>query len=88
MALVTCPDCKSQVSSSAAACIKCGCPFNTVQTIEQTGKGIKLQIFLSILGLFLSIFLAIAIRVEFLCLGFICMIWLLLAKIFQWWHHG
>ena len=27
MALITCPDCKSQVSDKAKTCIKCGCPL-------------------------------------------------------------
>ena len=28
MALITCPDCCSQVSDKAQACIHCGCPLN------------------------------------------------------------
>lgn len=59
MALIQCPDCGSQVSSSAAACLKCGYPIagggttqaqgGKVQTVEQTSKRYKLQQLLSVL---------------------------------------
>lgn len=32
MALITCPDCKKQVSSNAKNCPNCGCPINTTIT--------------------------------------------------------
>lgn len=56
MALINCPDCGTQVSDRAAACVKCGAPIADVtgqsaphpdapqvQTIEQTGKAYKAQ---------------------------------------------
>lgn len=33
MALITCPDCASEISSSALACPKCGCPVTYEMTI-------------------------------------------------------
>jgi uncharacterized membrane protein YvbJ len=60
MALITCPECKREVSSQAAQCPQCGYPLagnaeshrrsdDFVQTIEQTGKIWKLQQLLSAL---------------------------------------
>lgn len=37
MALINCPECGSQISSRAAACIKCGCPIaNTTEYYGNT----------------------------------------------------
>lgn len=59
MALIQCPECGAQVSSSAGSCPKCAYPIagggstqahgGKVQTIEQTSKPLKLQALLSAL---------------------------------------
>ena len=64
MALIKCPECKTDISDKARSCPKCAYPIaellniakdNTeqpvkdkVQTIEQTGKEYKTQILLSV----------------------------------------
>lgn len=57
MALIKCPECGAQVSSSAESCPKCAYPIagggstqahgGKIQTIEQTSKRYKLQQLLS-----------------------------------------
>lgn len=52
MALVKCPDCGKQVSSSASACPNCGCPIaNRATTIKvrclSDDRKVKYMIFLS-----------------------------------------
>lgn len=60
MALINCPECNNQVSSTAAACPKCGAPIAEAQgsksagapltTTQETSKKLKLQmIFASII---------------------------------------
>ena len=50
MALIQCGECGNQVSTSAAACPKCGAPVAStaigtpLATIQQTSKRLKLQI--------------------------------------------
>jgi hypothetical protein len=57
MALINCPECDAQVSSSAESCPKCAYPIagggttqahgGKIQTVEQTSKRYKLQQLLS-----------------------------------------
>lgn len=57
MALITCPDCERQVSSSAAACPQCGAPIAArsdvvatgapLQTVQETSKRLKSQILIA-----------------------------------------
>lgn len=51
MALIECPDCSQEVSNAAPYCPNCNRPIaqEPVQTVEQTGKGYKLQMILAIL---------------------------------------
>lgn len=45
MALITCSECKSEISDKAATCVKCGAPLrrgrNKPTTIQATGKDAK-----------------------------------------------
>jgi uncharacterized membrane protein YvbJ len=57
MALINCPECGAQVSSSAETCLKCAYPIagggstqahgGKIQTVEQTSKPYKLQLLLA-----------------------------------------
>ncbi len=58
MGLTTCPDCKNEVSTKAAACPKCGSPIATSQlseeqapiskaTVQLTSKSLKMQTLIS-----------------------------------------
>ncbi len=58
--LIQCPACQKNVSTQAAACPNCGQPLNAmlsddVQTVEQTGKKLKLHAVLSLCLFFGSI---------------------------------
>jgi uncharacterized membrane protein YvbJ len=64
MALLNCPECSREVSSSATTCPQCGFPVanmnvesnkDKVQLVEQTSKNIKLQAALAFLVILLSI---------------------------------
>lgn len=73
MALINCPDCGTQVSDRAAACVKCGAPIAAltgqsvqpteaphVQTIEQTGKVYKGQQALGVVAIVVGIIMMMA----------------------------
>lgn len=55
MALIKCPECGKEISSSAEKCIGCGYPItapaqqrgSSVQTIQQTSKDLKLWVLIS-----------------------------------------
>lgn len=57
MALISCPECNNQVSSTAAACPKCGAPIAEavgskaagapLTTVQETSKKLKLHIIIS-----------------------------------------
>jgi len=58
MALIKCPECGTEMSDMANACPKCAFPIkpNSVQTIEQTSKTLKLYYILSIALIVIGIF--------------------------------
>lgn len=70
MALIKCPECGAQVSSSAESCPKCAYPIagggttqahgGKIQTVEQTSKRYKLQQLLSSLLIIGSVVVIIA----------------------------
>ena len=70
MALIKCPECGAQVSSSAESCPKCAYPIagggstqahgRKIQTVEQTSKRYKLQQLLSTLLIIGSVVVMIA----------------------------
>ena len=116
MGLVSCPDCNTRVSDAAPACPSCGRPIagalggrayldprptGTVQTIERTGKGLKLASLLTVPLLLVGIVVLCigfsgnkpkdqspaAIAVGFLMVfGAIC--WYILVRFLTWWRHG
>lgn len=52
MALIACPECRSQVSSSAAACPQCGHPLGTPHTaVKNRSTAALLAFFLGGLGI-------------------------------------
>lgn len=100
MALITCPDCNREVSSSAASCPGCGYPVAQAiatggqsavlptTTIEQTSKrwkSIKLTAaFLVVIGLLLTMSVP-TFGAFVLLLGLSMAIY---AGIGSWWHHS
>jgi hypothetical protein len=51
MALIKCPDCGSQVSSSALACPSCGCPIANAKTAQKPKRHAGLTLFVVIFGI-------------------------------------
>ena len=43
MALITCPECKSKISSYASYCVNCGCPMEKIKMLmtQQVNNIIK-----------------------------------------------
>ena len=102
MALINCPECKNQVSSTAAACPKCGAPVSgsmgagtPLATTQLTSKRLKIQIVYSSLAFWIGV-----LWLVISCLGeeetasplagillTIGMIWYIVTKIRIWWHH-
>lgn len=74
MALITCPDCKKQVSDQAQACPDCGCPIKkpTVQksslkpvhTIEATSKKYKALQLVGVILMSISVVFCVAAGVD------------------------
>ena len=103
MALIQCPDCGSQVSSSADTCIKCGYPIagggttqahgGKVQTIEQTSKRYKLHQLLSVLLIIVGVVVIFTGgsggEATFGVLAIVVgLIWYITNRFATWWHHG
>ena len=75
MALIKCPECGAQVSSSAESCPKCAYPIagrdvstlahsRKIQTVEQTSRRYKLQLVLSSLLIIGSMLLYIPMLIT------------------------
>ena len=68
MALISCPECKNQVSSVAASCPKCGSPVDVAETqaagaplttVQETSKKFKLQILLASIMFWAGLFMIV-----------------------------
>jgi len=98
MALTTCPDCGTDVSTKASACPKCGAPVfersarGTVTT-QRTGKSIKAQKLLFQLLLVIAViwfFIAKAAESPVgwpVALFFVAVFMLYVTRFRRWWHH-
>ena len=96
MALIECPDCKTQISDIAPSCPRCGRPMpmpDAKQTvlIELTAKRYKAQ---KVLGGILT-FAGFALGATAGNIGWVGLImvpiglyFLMSARIGAWWHHG
>lgn len=95
MALIKCPECGAEVSDKAEKCPHCSYPIaqeseaEKIQTIEMTSKKLKSQILVSSFVIIFGVILLIAgnILIAFILLP-IGLIWLIVASIMRWWHHG
>ena len=102
MALIKCPECGTEVSDLAESCPKCAYPIagggtsqahsGKIQTIEKTGKFLKLQLLISAL-LFILGFIVMSAKINggsqwaalFVVIG---LIWHIMVRFKIWWHHG
>jgi uncharacterized membrane protein YvbJ len=98
MALITCAECGTQVSSKAAACPKCGAPVfersaRGSVTIQRTGKSIKGQMLFFKLALTAGIiwfFIAKSQEASIVwpvLLVFFSVFMLYITRFRRWWHH-
>lgn len=101
--LISCPACGKEVSSQAPSCPNCGNPIATettgVQSIQATGKSLKLQQLLSVLVVALGVILMIAgspgsngepsgaftFGTLLLVVG---LVWFFVTKFMAWWRHS
>ncbi|HKJ71893.1 MAG TPA: zinc ribbon domain-containing protein [Gammaproteobacteria bacterium] len=101
--LINCPACGNQVSNQAPSCPNCGNPIATettgVQSIQATGKSLKLQQLLSSVTTIIGLFMVFggmpsdggepsggfAVGVILLLGGFV---WFAYARFMTWWRHG
>lgn len=98
MALITCPECATSVSSRAGACPKCACPFQddtAVVTIQATAKAHKRRVIrgmLFVAGGFVGLFVAAIIHPAVTIVPISAMIYgiatILSANIRAWWENG
>lgn len=104
MALINCPDCNSQVSDRAEACIKCGSPIagrqeamkigTPLTTTQSTSKRLKMHSLLSGLSFIIGMLMAMGSPPgsNGAAMGvFICLVglvWFMVTRIRIWWHHG
>jgi hypothetical protein len=90
MALISCPDCDTQISDAAPTCPRCGRPMtDTPVLIEQTGKsykaGIVIGIIVAVFGFFSAGVVGGAFGLAVLVIGILIFIGSLIAA---WWNHG
>lgn len=92
--IISCPECKKEVSDQAATCPNCGVRIQKVQTIEKTGKGWKSA---QLIGIVIFIIgcgsccwgLTEGTYTEYSFIIPVCGIIILsIGVIGAWWHHG
>jgi hypothetical protein len=95
MALIKCPDCEQQVSSSAAICIHCGGPLSraldpkAVITTQQTSKRYKALQLVGVGMTILGLVLFSGENDDVAGYTFVTGIGLWIgAKVRAWWDHG
>lgn len=104
MALIKCPECKKQVSSTAASCPQCGAPIagsvgagTPLVTTQLTSKRLKTQIALSALMFCIgAIWAFVGANVDenaspspvAIIISIVGIIWFIVTRIRIWWHHG
>lgn len=102
MSLINCPECRTEVSSIAEACPKCGAPIARalesqiagapLTTVQETSKKFKLQIVLASILFWVGLFFGFKLKGEggvasFVIISLIGAIWYVVTKIRVWWHH-
>lgn len=101
MALISCPECGTQVSSNAQSCPKCAYPIaeekptqpevKTVQTIELTAKRYKLQHLFAVGLMFIGIASLFSGDPNVGAFGgfaiIAALIWGAIIRYLIWWHH-
>ena len=104
MAMITCPECATEVSSLAVSCPKCGAPVaqrqsatavhQQVTTTEPTAKSLKKQMLLSCAMIIVGIVVMIGTDASNgppaagMLLTIVGLGWLVTTRIRTWWHHG
>lgn len=99
MALITCPDCNTEMSDQAPACPKCGRPRQVAvapTVIEQTGKGWKKVQLWGALAFFGGVVMAVVSASSsspgpialfaFVAIGGV--VTMIVGRVGAWWHHG
>ena len=89
MPLISCPECRREVSSKAPTCPSCGCPL-AAQTIEATAKQWKAAQLVCAIFAIVGVIVAVSrgggyaggIMLVAGIGGFVA------ARMAAWWHHG
>lgn len=101
MSLIKCPECDKEISNKAEKCPNCACPISAsieesyIQTIEETGKSLKLQKVLSIIMMIIGGVMigngmenkVFGIELTGWALLQIGLVWFIITKIRIWWNH-
>ena len=94
MKLVTCPDCRNEISKNALACPYCGRPIsNKATTIEKTSKKLKFgnigSLTLVSICIYILLFSGASKNIMlWASIGFFTgMTWYLINTFMIWWHH-
>lgn len=104
MALIQCPECKSEVSSLASACPKCAAPITHaaaakavgqgVTTTEVTSKALKKRRLISLAMIFGGLLLAMSgpsdpsAGTAGMALFVAGIVYFIVVSVQKWWHHG
>jgi len=96
MALITCTECRKELSDQAATCPHCGAPTNVrPQTIEKTSKKYKGEQLIALLVVGVSLMGLVGTCDEgghgqtvFMALLAVGLIWYVTVRALVWWHHG
>ena len=103
MALISCPECNKDVSSSAPSCPNCGVGIASLRetkaagasltTVQETSKKLKLHTLISVLEIVIGVVWLIATpeggEPSGLAIFFVAggLLWYFVTRFRIWWHH-
>lgn len=100
MSLIDCPECKSQISSLAPNCPKCGCPIASrgeaaaagtqITTTQQTAKKFKRHMLIggTICCLGIILMVSDSYKLQGTATFLAGLVWYGIARSRSWWNNG
>lgn len=90
MALITCPDCGTEVSDRASSCVRCGAPIGPhgPVTIQATSKAWKLTQAVGVVGMLLGTASCVGAMGQWWALWSVGALTFVAGRVGAWWDHA